>query len=111
MNCLHLDLVIDGNFEGAFQFVALMKNWLLSGLLRKLAMTIRVAVIARHEAIQIQAPQPGLLPASCLAVRNDGDLYRHHSFLQGIFPMPATNDKQKETDFWVISKKTENYII
>ena len=37
---------------GAFQIVALMKNRLLSGLLRKLAMTIRVAVIARNEAIQ-----------------------------------------------------------
>ena len=35
----------------------------------------------------------GLLPASYLAVRNDGDLTRHHSFLQGIYHMPgATND-------------------
>ena len=34
----------------------------------------------------------GLLPASCLAVRNDGDLYRHHSFLQGIFTMPAARN-------------------
>ena len=34
----------------------------------------------------------GLLPASCLAVRNDGGLYRHHSFLQGIFPLPAARN-------------------
>ena len=28
------------------------------------------------------------------SARNDGDLYRHHSFLQGIFPMPgAYNDE------------------
>ena len=36
----------------------------------------------------------GLLPASYLAVRNDGDLTRHYSFLQGIYHMPmSTNDK------------------
>jgi len=70
------------------------------------------SVIARYEAIQIQATQSGLLrsayndevvnqhiinrsgllPASCLAVRNDSDLYRHHSFLHGIFPMPAARN-------------------
>ena len=50
----------------------------------------RNPVIARHEAIQIQATQSGLLRSA----RNDGDLYRHHSFLQGIFPMPgAYNDE------------------
>ena len=45
--------------------------------------------IARHEAIQIESFVSGLLRSA----RNDGDLYRHHSFLQGIFPMPvARND-------------------
>ena len=24
--------------------------------------------------------------------RNDGDLYRHHSFLQGVYPMPAARN-------------------
>ena len=32
-----------------------------------------------------------------LGSRNDGDLFRHHSFLQGIYQMiGATNDKQKK---------------
>ena len=26
------------------------------------------------------------------SARNDGDLYRHHSFLQGIFPMPCAHN-------------------
>jgi len=43
----------------------------------------RISVIARHEAIQIEALVSGLLRSA----RNDGDLYRHHSFLQGIFPI------------------------
>ena len=56
----------------------------------------RNPVIARHEAIHIQAPQPGLLRSA----RNDGDLYRHLSFLQGIFPMPAArNDKNVISTF------------
>ena len=47
-----------------------------------------------HEAIQIEPYSSGLLPASCLAVRNDGDLYRHHAFLQEISPMlGAYNDE------------------
>ena len=30
----------------------------------------------------------------CFVPRNDGDLCRHHSFLQGIYPMPGTyNDE------------------
>ena len=33
----------------------------------------------------------------CFVPRNDGDLTRHHSFLQWIYHMPgATNDKQKK---------------
>ena len=36
-----------------------------------------------HEAIQIESLVSGLLRSA----RNDGDLYRHHSFLQGIYPM------------------------
>ena len=28
----------------------------------------------------------------CFVPRNDGDLYRHHSFLQGIIPMPGTRN-------------------
>ena len=43
-----------------------------------------------HEAIQIESLVSGLLRSA----RNDGVLYRHHSFLQGIFPMPgAYNDE------------------
>ena len=26
------------------------------------------------------------------SARNDGDLYRHHSFLQGILPMPGSRN-------------------
>ena len=30
------------------------------------------------------------------SARNDGDQYRHHSFLQGIYPMPGTyNDETR----------------
>jgi len=46
-------------------------------------------VIARHAAIQIEPYSSGLLRSA----RNDGDLYRHHSFLQGIFHvLGAYND-------------------
>ena len=56
----------------------------------------RNSVIARrllsevevHEAIQIEQYSSGLLRSA----RNDGDLYRHHSFLLGIFSMPATRN-------------------
>ena len=56
---------------------------------------LHVPSLRACEAIQIQVTQSGLLPASYLAVRNDGNLFRHHSFLQKIYHMPgSTNDKQ-----------------
>ena len=30
----------------------------------------------------------------CFVPRNDGDLYRHHSFLQGILPMPGSRNDE-----------------
>ena len=38
------------------------------------------------------------LNLDCFVPRNDGDLYRHHSFLQGIFPIPGSrnDDAPKE---------------
>ena len=62
----------------------------------------RNPVIARHEAIQIEQYSSGLLRSA----RNDGDLYRHHSFLHGIYPMPgATNDEFcKHVNFSVLEK-------
>ena len=47
------------------------------------------------------------LNLDCFVPRNDGDLYRHHSFLQGIFPMPgAYNDETRNPVIarWLLSE-------
>ena len=45
----------------------------------------------------------------CFVPRNDGDLYRHHSFLQGIYPMPAArNDGDTYRHCEVVIERSRN---
>ena len=56
-----------------------------------------------HEAIQIESLVSGLLRS----VRNDGDLYRHYSFLRGIYHVPgAYNDETRNSVIarWLLSE-------
>ena len=51
--------------------------------------------IFSSESYNDEVINPHIISLSGLlrSVRNDGDLYRHHFFLQGIYPMPgARND-------------------
>ena len=63
------------------------------GMFKNMKKQLDCFVTYNDEVVNPHIVRPsGLLPASCLAVRNDGDLNRHQSFLQGIYPMPGSRN-------------------